>query len=268
MIRLLAVDMDGTCLNSKNKITPKTLKALQAAAASGIIVVPTTGRALTCLPHQLLAQQGLLYRYVISSNGARVTDCADSTTIYQAEISLADACGLLSALQGQRLGWTAHVNQEYLVQGRLLHRVGRFIYGKDAQTSRRVSQLSETLQQMGQDVEELQLFFLSSSARPAVEATLSRYPQLAAAYGSRYVEIYSQNASKGTALKALAAHLNIAQAEIACIGDGENDLSMFSVSGARFAMGNGEASLKEMADIVLPTQDQDGVAEAIFRHVL
>ena len=235
MIRLLAVDMDGTCLNSKNKITPKTLEALQAAAASGIIVVPTTGRALSCLPHQLLAQQGL-YRYVISSNGARVTDCADFTTIYQAEIPLADACGLLSALQGQ--------------------------------TSRRVSQLSETLQQMGQDVEELQLFFLSSSARPAVEATLSRYPQLAAAYGSRYVEIYSQNASKGTALKALAAHLNIVQAEIACIGDGENDLSMFSVSGARFAMGNGEASLKEMADIVLPTQDQDGVAEAIFRHVL
>lgn len=144
MIRLLAVDMDGTCLNSKNKITPKTLEALQAAAASGIIVVPTTGRALTCLPHQLLAQQGLLYRYVISSNGARVTDCADSTTIYQAEIPLADACGLLSALQGQRLGWTAHVNQEYLVQGRLLHRMGRFIYGKDAQISRRVSQLSET----------------------------------------------------------------------------------------------------------------------------
>ena len=266
MIRLLAVDMDGTCINSKNKITPKTLEALQAAAASGIIVVPTTGRALSCLPHQLLAQQGL-YRYVISSNGARVTDCTDST-IYRAEIPLEDACGLLSSLQGQPLGLTAHVNHEYLVQGRLLHGMGRLVYGKDARASRRVSHLFETLRQTGQDVEELQLFFLSSSARPAVEATLSRYPQLAAAYGSRYVEIYSQNASKGTALKALAAHLNIAQAEIACIGDGENDLSMFSVSRARFAMGNGEASLKEMADIVLPTQDQDGVAEAIFRHVL
>ena len=267
MIRLLAVDMDGTCLNSKNKISPKTLEALQAAAASGITVVPTTGRALTCLPHQLLARWDL-YRYVISSNGARVSDCEDSCSIFQAELSLSDACSLLSELKGQHLGITAHVDREYLVQGKLLHLMGRLVYGVDSRASHQIPHLAQTIQQLGKDVEELQLFFLSSKARPAVEAALSRYPQFAAAYGSRYVEIFSQNASKGTALNALAAHLHIAQEQIACIGDGENDLSMFSVSGTRFAMGNGEDSLKAVADIVLPPNDQDGVAEAIFRHIL
>ena len=52
-IRLLAVDMDGTCLNSRSQMTAETIRALEAAAKAGIIVVPTTGRSLSCLPHRL-----------------------------------------------------------------------------------------------------------------------------------------------------------------------------------------------------------------------
>ena len=44
-IRLLAVDMDGTCLNSRSQMTAETIRALEAAAKAGIIVVPTTGRS-------------------------------------------------------------------------------------------------------------------------------------------------------------------------------------------------------------------------------
>ena len=68
MIKLLAVDMDGTCLNSKGKMTDKTLEALKKAAESGVIVVPTTGRNITCLPKRIQGES--FYRYVISSNGA------------------------------------------------------------------------------------------------------------------------------------------------------------------------------------------------------
>ena len=49
MIRMLAIDMDGTCLNEKSKISAQTLQALEQAAKEGICVVPTTGRALSCL---------------------------------------------------------------------------------------------------------------------------------------------------------------------------------------------------------------------------
>ena len=49
MIKLLAVDMDGTCLNGKSRMSESTVDALKKAAENGITVVPTTGRNLTCL---------------------------------------------------------------------------------------------------------------------------------------------------------------------------------------------------------------------------
>lgn len=267
MIQLLAVDMDGTCLNSKKRITPRTLAALRAAAEAGIIVVPTTGRALTCLPHQLLEEKDM-YRYVISSNGANVMDCIENRTIFRAEVKKEEACNLISELESQRLGFTAHIDQEYLVQGRLLSLMGRMIYGADARASCHVQNIAKAIAQRGQDVEELQFFFFSHKARRFVSDTLRRHPQLSATYGDLYVEIFSKNASKGTALRELAAHLNISQENIACIGDGENDQSMFAAAGLRFAMGNAVACLKDSADITLPSNNQDGITEAIYRYLL
>lgn len=55
MIKLLAVDMDGTCLDSRSRMTERTLIALRRAASAGITVVPTTGRNLGCIPHRLAA---------------------------------------------------------------------------------------------------------------------------------------------------------------------------------------------------------------------
>ena len=70
------------------------------------------------------------------------------------------------------------------------------------------------------------------------------------------------------ALAALAEHLGIRKEEIACIGDGENDLSMFRVSGLKIAMGNGVPELKEQADHVTGTNRHKGAAEAIKKYIL
>lgn len=89
-----------------------------------------------------------------------------------------------------------------------------------------------------------------------------------AAYTGLYVEVFAKGASKGTALSALAAHLGIRKEEIACIGDGENDLSMFNASGLKIAMGNSVPELKEKADFVTGSNNRNGVAEAVERYIL
>ena len=63
------------------------------------------------------------------------------------------------------------------------------------------------------------------------------------------------------ALTHLAQSLGIAKSEIACIGDGENDLSMFEASGMKLAMGNAVEMLKKEADYILPDCDHNGVTE-------
>ena len=78
-----------------------------------------------------------------------------------------------------------------------------------------------------------------------------------------------QNTTKGNAVAALAAHLNISKEEMACIGDNaENDSTMFSVCGLKFAVGNAEQALKDAADYVVASNDEDGVAEAIEKYLL
>ncbi|MDD7740057.1 MAG: HAD hydrolase family protein [Fusicatenibacter sp.] len=63
--------------------------------------------------------------------------------------------------------------------------------------------------------------------------------------------------------RAKSQHLSIRADEIACIGDGENDIPMFKNAGIRFAMGNASPALKACADRIVASNDDDGVAEAI-----
>ena len=118
------------------------------------------------------------------------------------------------------------------------------------------------------EVEEFQFYFLTPGAKNKVRSVLKEYPALYAAYTPIYVEVYSENASKGTALSALADHLGIRQEEIACIGDGENDLSMFASSGLKIAMGNAVDKLKIQADYIAEANRSDGAAKAIEQYIL
>ena len=113
------------------------------------------------------------------------------------------------------------------------------------------------------DVEELQFFLLTKKARERTRRIVSEFPELSSARTSYYAEIYSSNATKGTALSAVADYLSVSKDEIACIGDGENDITMFQASGLRFAMGNAVPALRSMADVVVSSNNHDGVAEAV-----
>ena len=280
MIKLLAVDMDGTCLDARSRMTDRTLQALRKAAEKGVVIVPATGRNLECIPHRLAAgtlrrtgtpddyaNKGL-FRYVISSNGARVTDICERKTIFRASVKREDALTLLENCRGKGLGIASHVRHRYLLQGRFLTTAGLLIYGKDAQGVYCVRDMETFVRRNDCEVEEFQFYFLLPGAKEKVRTILKEYPSLHAAYTGIYVEVYSRDASKGNALAALAGHLGIRQEEIACIGDGENDLSMFVSSGLKIAMGNAVDRLKVQADHIAESNRNDGAAKTIEQYIL
>lgn len=266
MIKLLAVDMDGTCLDSRSKMSEKNVNALKKAAEKGIIVVPTTGRNLNCIPYRLKSE--CFYRYVITSNGACVIDKKIGKNIFSSFIPFNTAAELLSSCRHQGFGITAQLENDYYLQGKLLSLVGRLYYGKDSDNSLCVKNLEEFIRNRGSDIEEIQLYFLHPKAKERAEKILSNYNGFSAAYSSIYVEIFNHNASKGIALSNLSDYLGIKKDEVACIGDGENDLTMFSASGMKFAMGNAVDILKEKSDHVLPDNNHNGVAFAIENYIL
>lgn len=260
-IAILSIDMDGTCLDSRHRISDKTMNSLLKAKEAGIEIVPTTGRALSCLPFGLRNKD--LYRYVISSNGAVINDIKENKVIYSKPIDKLIAKEVIGRCQGPNVGTSIHIDNEYILQGKALKTLGKLVYGKDAAESVSVRNINSYIDNSGGNIEELQFYFFLDKSRTKVENILSEYDDLLKAYDNNYVEVYDINASKGNALKYLYEKLGYLKEEVACIGDGENDISNFKVSGTSFMMGNGDECLKAYATYCVADNDHDGVSEAI-----
>ncbi len=266
MIKLLAIDMDGTCLNSKGEMTEATLTALKKAAESGVVVVPTTGRNITCLPRRIKNES--FYRYVISSNGALVVDLKEDKEIFKSYIDNRIAVEILRKCRKYPILIAAHIDRDYYVQGRILYMGVKHFLGKDATKLIRVSSMIKALKSEIRHLEEFQFFYYNEKYRNIIKEIISPYPQVCSAHSSRYAEIYNESGTKGKGILKLAEHLGIKADEIACAGDGENDVSMFEVASHRFAMGNAVDEVKKRATVILPTNDEDGIAECIYKYVL
>lgn len=83
-----------------------------------------------------------------------------------------------------------------------------------------------------------------------------------------FLEIIEGTVNKGVALAALAERLGISRQDVMAIGDSFNDLEMIQYAGVGVAMGNARKEIKQQADIVTLTNEEDGVAEAIEQYVL
>ena len=261
MIKLLAVDMDGTCLDKNGRMSDATLNALKKAADAGIIVVPTTGRNINCLPSKIKNEN--FYRYVISSNGSLVADLKDDCELFSAYIDNDTACEILRRLRKHLILTALHMNRDFYVNGLLLYLGVKHVLKDDATNLKIVHNLKRFVKKNNMKVEEFQLFYHGERYRNIIKEIIAPYKDICAAFSDGYAELYHSSGTKGTALVRLGSMLGITPDEIVCIGDEENDISMFEVIGHPYAMGNAIDEIKALAERVLPTNDEDGVAFAI-----
>lgn len=117
-------------------------------------------------------------------------------------------------------------------------------------------------------MEEIQFFFFNENEEKSTKNIVKNNKDVSASFGRIYVEMYSKDTSKGVALRALVDILGISQKEIMSIGNGENDLTMFEESGVKIAVENAEPCLKAKADLIVASNNDDGVAEAIEKFCL
>lgn len=267
MIKILAVDMDGTCLDSNGQMAPEILQALKTAAEKGVLVVPTTGRNVNCLPKALKNQS--FYRYIISSNGSLVVDTQENEILFEACFDAETGAEILRKTKGMQIFKAAHIDRDFHTQGKILQlMVKRFFKDKTANIIY-VRNLEKFIRRNNKRIEEFQLFYKEDEGyRSRIKEIIADYPEITVAFSKGYAEIYNKKGSKGTALLALGEALGISADEIACIGDEENDISMFDVAGFPMAMGNGIEAVKERAKVILPTNDEKGVASAIYDYIL
>lgn len=267
-IRLIALDLDGTLLNSDKTLSPRNRAALEAAAARGIEIVPATGRFYRGMPEVIRALP--FVRYVITINGAQVFDAKTGESIYAAEIPTDEALAFYEYLDTLPVIYDGYVDGWGYITEAMQQRIGEF--GMQPfqikmmlELRSPVPELKAYLREGNRRAQKMQLFVKEQPRRDELLRELAeQYPQFAVSSSlANNIEVNSRDADKGRALTALAAHLGLEPSQTMAFGDGLNDLTMLRAAGVGVAMANGHPDVKAAADVIADDCDDDGVAKVI-----
>lgn len=251
--KLIAMDMDGTLLNSQGKITEKTKQALHKAAAEGCYITLSTGRSLPALQHFL--PELPINAPLILYNGAMVAR-TDGTILFHQPLSKEDAAAVFSSPYAS--------DDTILWQNNLLflsrHSEKTAYYEKATKMSGRLFQASSF-----SNITKLIWIDEPDSLQKRKAALSGSLPDTVSYCNSRpdFLEFFSGSVSKGTALRFLCKHLEIRPEETIAFGDGENDISLLQAAGLSVAMGNAAEEVKACADTITASNDEDGIALCI-----
>lgn len=271
-IELIAVDLDGTALRTDKTVSLRTVRALSAAAARGIQVVPATGRVVKMVSRELVEIPGV--RYALSSNGASVVDLRDGSVLYSNLMPPEDSRWLVRFFASRGLLIEAYVGGiSYANAGAVepLRRLSLpelfFDYLRRSQIF--VEDLESTLDTRGWGLEKINIPYLPGGERKRIAASLlARGKYSVTSSGHFNLEVNAATADKGDGLAHLCRLLGIAPDRVMAVGDGDNDVSMLRFAGLGVAMGNAFPQAKEAARAVTATNDEDGLAQAVEQYVL
>ncbi|HEY7180779.1 MAG TPA: Cof-type HAD-IIB family hydrolase [Blastocatellia bacterium] len=274
-IKLLALDIDGTLLTPQGEITPRNSAAINRALQSGVQIVLVTGRRFNSARE--LAQRLDMGAPLISHNGAltKNVDTLETLDYHPLDIGIARAiigfgreCGadMICCDDPDGLG-------KMVIEGVSEENKSLLRYLDKYQDS--VSVVSDLLEYV--DHPPIQIMF-SGRCDPMddyaarLNDTMGARIQL---FKTRYrsadltiLDALSVTASKGASLAAIAKKHGIAREEVMAIGDNHNDLTMLRYAGLGVVMANAEDELKVMGFELTSSNEEDGVALAIERHIL
>ena len=272
-IRIVALDLDGTLLDSQKRLSERNRAALERVAAKGVLVVPTTGRFFGMMPPAI--RDLPFVRYAITINGAQVYDRETDTALVRDEIPLDMALAVMETLDGydviydcyrQNWGWMTAALQDkaadYATNEHYLKMVREF--------RRPVPELKAHLRATASDgdVQKVMLFGRRDEEwgmrDEIVRALNEKFPDIKVTSSTwNNIELNIRTAHKGNALGRFADHLGFSLENCMAFGDGMNDFTMVEAAGVGVAMENAVDEVKRVAGIVTATNDEDGVAAVL-----
>lgn len=275
MIKLLALDIDGTLLTPYGEITPRNSAAITHARQSGVQIVLVTGRRFNSARE--VARRIGVGAPLISHNGALTKNVETLETLDYHPLDVEDAraiigfgreCGVDMVCCDDPDGLGMMVIEGISDKNKSMHG-----YLNKYQDS--VSVVSDLLEYV--DHAPIQIMF-SGGCEPMDDFALrlkmgigDRIQLFKTRYRSADLTILDAlgaAASKGASLESIAKRHNVSREEVMAVGDNHNDLTMLRYAGLGVVMANAEEELKHMGFELTLSNEEDGVAEAIERHIL
>lgn len=290
MYKLMAIDLDGTLLNSKGEVSEATKSALKKAMNNGIEIVLASGRTIESIEN--LANELGTNKYLISGNGAVVYDIQNKKVIYDNFLSKEQVLKIATICEENSIHYNVYTEKEIIAKN-LSYNV--LYYHKEnlkKPENRRtyiniVTNMLEYISNLTDSHflkiticdEDIKIF---NSIIKKIKL-LDKFDVLDVEYMSRkkikcgteevlveyyYTEITNENVNKWTAIEFLMDKLNIKSEEVIAIGDNFNDREMIEKSGLGIVMGNSNPFMKICGDLIVTDNNSDGVCEAIEKYIL
>ncbi len=288
MYKLIAIDLDGTLLNSYGQISEKNRNALNKAKEHNAEIIIASGRTTDSVRN--IANDIGAKGYIICGNGSLIYDLQKEEIIYDKFIDKKKALQIIEICEQNSIYYNIYT--ENMVITKTLNNNVLFYYQENASKPDNKKTKINIVQDIYKYVEELEnqhiLKITISDSNSIIFNGIIRKLRnikdidvLDVAHMSRkiiktgteetvieyyYTEITSKNVDKWYAIEYLMDKLNIQREEVMAIGDNVNDKMMIENAGCGVAMGNSAPYIKESADIVVSNNNEDGVAEAIEQN--
>lgn len=290
MYKLVAIDLDGTLLNSYGEISNKNKKMLQKAIQKGTEIVLASGRPIMSVKN--LANEIGCDNYIICGNGAITYDLQKEEIIYNRFLEKSKVLQIIKICEENSIFYNVYTKDTILTKN-LNYNI--LFYNQENATKpeskkTRINIVEDIYEYIKNRKEEDYLKITICDNDKIIFGSIIRKLRqikdtdvLDVAHMSRkmikdgtenvlmeyfYTEITNINVDKWQAIEDLIQKLQIKKEEVIAIGDNINDAEMVKQAGLGVMMQNAAPYIKEMADIIVKDNDNDGVAEVIEKYIL
>lgn len=270
--KLLCTDMDGTLLNDNKEISERNKNAIKLANEKGLKIVVCTGRMFNSA--NFYADMIEVKTPIISANGAFIREKDRNEVIYKNILGKENCKAILKILKKHGIYINFHspnsiFSNKMAYSTKIYSDMNKFL-PKDSQIDINIVTDWEEVFEKHED-SIVKCIAIDENLEKIKEAKKEMLElegvEVVSSYDNNF-EIMAKGVSKGRGVEILAGFYNLKPEEIICIGDNENDLSMIEYAGLGVAMGNGSEEVKNKADYVTDSNNEDGVAKVIEKFVL
>ncbi len=273
-IKCIALDLDGTVLDSRGRLSEGNRSAIVRAAAAGLHVVVASGRSLDSLPEEITAIRGI--RYAVTSNGAAVYDLRARKCLRQCKLTpdsvdyILRYTGHIEEVCGERVSYETFIGgkpyaaKEYIEDPVRFGAMPRAIsYIQNTRTP--VDDIRGFIREHREELDCIDIVVGSGELKQKLWSELERSAEDVYITSSvrQLLEIAHRDAGKDAGAEFLLGMLGLNKEELAAFGDADNDIGLLRMAGIGFAVANASPECREAADRIVASNDEDGVARGI-----
>ncbi len=267
-IKCIALDLDGTTLNSRGQLSARTKQAIERALEKQAHVIVASGRPLESLPEEVTELPGI--RYAVTSNGALVWDLQSKEILREYKLTPESVEAILELTAAMDVAYETFIRGKAYAQASYVEDPVRYGAAPGAvpyiqRTREPVEDMGNFIRQHKEELDSIDIVIRDGKEElwKTIETQVrevyvtSSVPQL--------LEIAYKEAGKAPAVGFLLEHLGLKREELAAFGDGDNDKELLRLAGTGVAVGNAVLGCKAMADWIAGSNDEDGVAVELER---